>query len=41
MNKTGNIQGGSRKIHKKFRLEVVHGLVQPLLDEKRTGELFA
>ena len=37
--KMGNIQGSSRQIHQKCRLEIVHGLVQPLLNKKSKGEL--
>ena len=35
----GIIQGSSRQIHKKFRLEILHELVLPLLDKKNRGEL--
>ena len=34
-----NIQGYSGQTHKNFRLDLVHGLVQPFLDEKDNGEL--
>ena len=37
--KMENIQGSSRQIHKKFQLEIVHGLVQPLLHKKSKSEL--
>ena len=35
------IQDGkySRELHKKFWLEIVYGLVQPLLDKKSKSEL--
>ena len=37
--KMGNIQGSSRQRHKKFRPEIMHGVVQLLLDKKSKVEL--